>query len=84
MIGVLHGNTEDKDKNPLETFRRRSTDMLRTSTSDIRREEISCAIETRVDEDERDYRDGWKAKMKLLLIAFGVSAGYVRFLSANF
>ena len=85
MIGVLHGNTEEKDKNPLETFRRRSTDMLRTSISDIREEvplPTSSMIDPTVEAEEKDYREDWKAKIKLLLMAFGISAGYVRFSSS--
>lgn len=84
MIGVLHGNTEEKDKNPLETFRRRSTDMLRTSTSDLGEEVTVLAsrtIDTNVEAEEKDYREDWKAKIKLLLMAFGISAVYVRFSS---
>ena len=75
MIGVLHGNTEgvEKQENPMETFRRRSQDMLRPSRSVDRRE--GEAPDAQV--EEADFRSDWKARIRLLIIAFAVSAVYV-------
>ena len=83
MIGVLYGNTDDtgaKHENPMETFRRRSEDMLRPPS--IRDEydgqdgtnQQSCSV---AEGQGKDRRDDWKAKIRLLVIAFGVSAIYV-------
>ena len=83
MIGVLHGNTDDtgaKYENPLETFRRRSEDILRPLSipdgydgQDATNEQSFRAAEGQ----GKDHRDDWKAKIRLLVIAFGVSAIYV-------
>lgn len=71
MIGVLHGNTEGVEKqDPMETFRRRSQDMLTPSRSlDIQEDPTR--------EEEVDKRSDWKRSIKLLIIAFAVSAIYV-------
>jgi OPT family oligopeptide transporter len=72
MIGVLHGNTDGVEKrDPLETFRRRSQDMLRPSRS------ISRDNGQIVEGEEVDHRSDWKASIKLLIIAFAISAVYV-------
>ena len=81
MIGVLHGNEEgaEKQENPMETFRRRSQDMLRSRSMDEQRghsvDEPDTASEPGT---EADHKSDWKAQIKLLIIAFGVSAVYVR------
>ncbi|MCJ1246732.1 hypothetical protein MMC30_003941 [Trapelia coarctata] len=70
MIGVLHGNTEGVEKqDPMETIRARSRDMLRPSRSLDRQEEPSL-------EEEADKRSDWKGRIRLLIIAFAVSAVY--------
>lgn len=88
MIGVLHGNTDENGgKNPdsgLEIFRQRSQDLRRSSSMDTGGEITQIAstgftgVETSAEED---HRDDWKEKIKLLIIAFGISAVYVRNLS---
>ena len=90
MIGVLHGDTdEDGKKKPdsgLEIFRQRSQDRRRSSSMDgipagqgggsIQAASTNLSgVQT---SSEEDHRDDWKAKIKLLLIAFGISAIYVR------
>lgn len=71
MIGVLHGNTEGVEKqDPMETFRRRSQDILRPSRSVDRQEEPTR-------EEEVDRRSDWKGRIRLLIIAFAISAIYV-------
>lgn len=85
IIGVLHGNQDGdtfaKTQDCLETFKRRSQDRLRSSSvSGI--PPNNCGDEVaRQDEQERgvDHRNDWKAKIRLLLIAFFVSAVYVGF-----
>lgn len=72
MIGVLHGDTEGEEKgDPLETFQRRSEDMSRREMSLDRGDEPR-------NEEEVDKRSDWKGRIKLLIIAFAVSAVYVR------
>ena len=85
MIGVLHGNTDEngdgKKENPMETFRRRSGDMLRpsrTRDSLVQENENSSIAMTDAPDREVDHRDNWKAKIKLLILAFAASAVYVR------
>ncbi|MCJ1453288.1 hypothetical protein MMC28_003634 [Mycoblastus sanguinarius] len=88
MIGVLHGDTdEDGKKKPdsgLEIFRQRSQDRRRSSSMDgipagqgggsIQAASTNLSgVQT---SSEEDHRDDWKAKIKLLLIAFGISAIY--------
>ena len=96
MIGVLHGNTDDAGStrrgSAMDTFRRRSQDLLRpASTSGVPFEGIDDA---RVDERpsvtdtenaepnkqglDLDSKSDWKAKIRLLVIAFAISAIYVR------
>lgn len=92
MIGVLHGDKNEggdaKRENLMENFRRRSHDMLRPSTTtsglndSSTQESVGLLPHLRsnaaTDEDDVDDKNGWKAKIKLLLIAFGFSAVYVR------
>ncbi|MCJ1477390.1 hypothetical protein MMC13_006061 [Lambiella insularis] len=77
MIGVLHGNTEGTEiqENPMETFRRRSEDMLRPSRS-TESQELSTANGLDEQEREVDHRGDWKANIRLLIIAFTVSGIY--------
>ena len=92
MIGVLHGNTdEDGKKKPdsgLEIFRQRSQDIRRSSSMDRipagsgggNVQVASSHFDETQYSAEEDHRDDWKAKIKLLIYAFGVSAVYVHYL----
>ncbi len=89
VIGVLHGNTDEEGKQKpeggLEIFRRRSRDMMRESSMDgipAGNSEQSLRTTSRSYDNiqstsEEDHRDDWKAKIRLLIIAFGISAVYV-------
>lgn len=95
IIGVLHGNPDDskigsrlvKVESGLDTFRRRSQDLMR-STSSLPRSSCqgrerpwrteSIDSSTPTEGDEVDHRGDWKSNIKLLLYAFSVSAVYVR------
>lgn len=90
MIGVLHGNTDDKGSvvhaSGLETFRRRSQDRLRSSSLEgvppgVRTEATPTTFPEAGESSEQglgiDHRSDWKAKIRLLVIAFGISAIYV-------
>ena len=89
IIGVLHGNTAEEGKqhsnNGLEIFRRRSGDYLRDSSVDVMSTEstggnlqATFGSHDKIrSSNEEDHRDDWKAKIRLLFIAFGGSAIYV-------
>ncbi len=90
MIGVLHGNTDDKGSvvhaSGLETFRRRSQDRLRLSsvqgiTQGLGNQPAPTTFPEAGESSEEglgiDHRSDWKAKIQLLVIAFGISALYV-------
>ena len=89
MIGVLHGDIDEdgnkKQDNGLEIFRQRSQDIRRSSSMDgipagWRGGSVQAApIDyTRIQSSaEEDHRDDWKAKTRLLITAFGISALYV-------
>ena len=89
VIGVLHGNTdEDGKRKPdsgLEIFRQRSQDIRRTSSMDGTpagsgggNVQVASRDYSEVQSSgEEDHRDDWKAKITLLLYAFGISAVYV-------
>ena len=80
MIDVLHGNEKGaaKQENPMETFRRRSQDMRRSRSIDVQRSHTVDGPATVSERgNEVDRRSDWKAQIKLLIIAFGVSAVYV-------
>ena len=89
MIGVLHGNTdEDGKKKPdsgLEIFRQRSQDIRRSSSMDGipagsggGNVQVASRDYREVQSSgEEDHRGDWKAKITLLLYAFGISAVYV-------
>ena len=84
MIGVLHGNAGDtgngKIENPIETFRRRSGDMLRPTRTreNLAHDDTTNLTATAAEPDEAiDHRDDWKAKIRLLVLAFALSALYV-------
>lgn len=89
VIGVLHGNSDDEGKKKsddgLEIFRRRSQDRVRESSRDgtVARQSGQDTQDTSATHDrvgssnEEDHRDDWKAKIRLLVIAFGISAVYV-------
>jgi OPT family oligopeptide transporter len=70
VIGVLHGG-EKGAENTMDTISRRSTDMLRpwATLSDV----DQAAQEA---PDDTDKRGDWKAKIRMLAMAFGVSAVY--------
>lgn len=90
VIGVLHGNPHGaeltKVESGLDTFRRRSQDLMR-STSNLPRasfqgersqQPVTADLATSGMEQEVDHRDDWKSKIKLLIYAFAISAIYVR------
>lgn len=89
MIGVLHGNTdEDGKKKPdsgLEIFRQRSQDIRRSSSMDGipagsggGNVQVASRDYTEVQSSgEEDHRDDWRAKIRLLIYAFSISAIYV-------
>ena len=87
MIGVLHGNTDENGNNKpdsgLEIFRQRSQDMRRSTSLDgvsAGRDRGNLQAAPNYDEvipsSKGDHRDDWKAKIRLLVIAFGISAVY--------
>lgn len=90
MIGVLHGNTDEEGKkgqdSGLEIFRRRSQDMRRSTSMDgipagsggDGVQIVPTDYDGFQSSDETDRRDDWKANIRLLGIAFGISAVYVR------
>ena len=90
MIGVLHGDTGEDGKKKtdsgLEIFRQRSQDIRRSVSMDGIPDGSSRGDDQNTQTDysqiqssgEEDHRDDWKAKIRLLLYAFGVSALYVR------
>ena len=90
MIGVVHGNTDEKGnlkpQSGLEIFRQRSLDMRRSMSLDITRQttrstrnmEDSHIDDQPIEEtDETNHREDWKAKIRLMVYAFAVSAVYV-------
>lgn len=89
MIGVLHGDTDENgEKKPdsgLEIFRRRSQDIRRSSSMDgipagsggESVQVMSRDYSEVQSSGEEDHRDDWKAKIRLLIYAFGISAIYV-------
>ena len=89
MIGVLHGNTdEDGKRKPdsgLEIFRQRSQDIRRSSSMDGipagsgggNIQVVSRDYTEVQSSGEEDHRDDWKAKIRLLIYAFSISAIYV-------
>ena len=95
MIGVLHGKPPDKDddntlrrvESPIETFKRRSQDLVRSSSNiagippqNAGPQQIQSPFFTVSGSfDESDRRDDWKAKIRQLMYAFIASAVYVCF-----
>jgi len=81
MIGVLHGNTDESGKlkpdSGLEIFRQRSLDIRRSVSMDGIPPGNGAGSIQIAPTSELDHRDDWKAKIRLLLIAFGISALYV-------
>lgn len=89
MIGVVHGNTGNEGKkrpiSAVELFRPRSHEIRRSSSMNaITAENGGGNVQVAPTDysevrssGEEDHRDDWKAKIKLLVIAFGVSAVYV-------
>ncbi|KAL6715166.1 OPT superfamily [Lecanora helva] len=88
VIGVLHGNDDGKGKkkpnNGLEIFRQRSLDIRRELSVDgilagndsEHMQNPPRAYDDIQSSAEEDHRDDWKAKIRLLFIAFGISAIY--------
>ena len=87
MIGVLHGNADGEgNKKPdsgLEIFRQRSQDIRRsTSIEGVPPDGGGGNVQAAPNIDgvptssEEDHRDDWKAQIRLLIIAFGISAVY--------
>ena len=88
MIGVVHGNTDKEGKldpnSGLEIYRQRSLDVKRSTSIDgqtllsrINTETSAREPGRQLPDDEADHRDDWKAKIRLLIYAFCVSAIYV-------
>ena len=88
-IGVLHGSGDSKGDKPRDTgmgiFRQRSLDIRRSTSIDgvpagrgTGNIEASSLLHT-TSTAEEDRRLDWKAEMRLLIIAFGVSALYTLF-----
>jgi uncharacterized oligopeptide transporter (OPT) family protein len=75
MIGVLHG-----DKQPIE---HEAGIAGIDNTQDISQGSSDAARAQALSSIEEDKRNDWKNKIKLLIIAFGVSAIYVRFPCLN-
>lgn len=90
VIGVLHGNPNGakltKVESGLQTFRRRSQDLMRSTSSLPRasfqaegsQQPVTADLAASGMEEEIDHRDDWKSKIKLLIYAFSISAVYVR------
>ncbi|CAF9913069.1 MAG: hypothetical protein ALECFALPRED_008622 [Alectoria fallacina] len=88
MIGVLHGNKDEDGKQKpdtgLEIFRQRSQDIRRSSSMDgipagsgAGNVQVASGDYAEVrSSGEDDHRDDWKAKIRLLIYAFGTSAIY--------
>ncbi|KAI9870977.1 MAG: hypothetical protein M1830_003563 [Pleopsidium flavum] len=94
MIGVLHGDKEQagvvRHESGLETFRRRSQDLVRSSSmagippcgaGGVGQDEATPSTYPETDEPNEqglglDHRSDWKAKIRLLVIAFALSAIY--------
>ena len=91
MIGVVHGNTDGKGNlkldSGIEIFRQRSLDVRSSTSLDIRRSLSTTASQGADNSDlslakyhentaDIDHRKDWKAKIKLLIYAFAVSAVY--------
>ncbi len=94
MIGVLHGDKGEvgvgADHSGLETFRRRSQDLVRCSSmagivggaEGVAHDEAAPLTDPESDEANEqglglDHRSDWKAKIRLMIIAFTISAIYV-------
>lgn len=94
MIGVLHGDKDQvgmgPDQSGLETFRRRSQDLIRNSSMAgisggadgvAQDEAVTLSYpESGVPNDQGlglDHRSDWKAKIRLMIVAFTLSAIYV-------
>ena len=97
MIGVLHGNTDGKGDlvhaSGLETLSRRSQNRPRLRPSSLEGinpgigDDAAPTTSPEVGESDEqglgiDRRSDWKAKIRLLVIAFGTSAVYVCLLPA--
>lgn len=94
MIGVLHGDKDQvgitADQSALETFRRRSQDLVRSSSmagalsapEGVMQDEAALSTYSERDGPNEqglglDHRSDWKAKIRLMIIAFTISAIYV-------
>ena len=87
MIGVLHGRPQDngltKVESGMDIFQRRSQDVNR-SVSNIAGIPPQKAGPQQIpantkSAEEQDDQDEWKAKIRQLIYAFGISAAYVGF-----
>lgn len=100
MIGVLHGDKDDAgvgaDQSGLETFRRRSQDLVRSSSmagilggaEGVLHDEAAPLTYPESDGANEqglglDHRSDWKAKIRLMIIAFTISAIYVSLLGCS-
>ncbi|KAL9123437.1 MAG: hypothetical protein Q9187_000007 [Circinaria calcarea] len=79
MIGVLHAGTDKngtKGENSMETFRRRSEDMLQPPRSSEGQDTMDGYTGSMSEGQGIDRRDDWKAKIRLLVIAFMTLVSY--------
>lgn len=90
VIGVLHGNRDGdgpaKNQDCLDIFKQRSQDALRSSSisgippGSSGDDAVPTTLQEDAEPDQHrlgiDHRSDWKAKIKLLLIAFAISAVY--------
>lgn len=89
MIGVLHGRPQNnalkRVESGIETFKRRSQDLARSSSNisgippqNASLQQISSSFDEASDPaEEVDHHDDWKAKFMQLIYAFVISAVYV-------
>ena len=76
MIGVLHGGTGDQQqKDEIQTVGTEERHALLSRDEDDNQEHHTVGPKNNT-EDASDQRADWKAQIRLLLIAFGVSALY--------
>lgn len=80
MIGVLHGNGQDAPpkghQNALDTSRRRSQDAQRQPDLSVAGDPSNRGDNTEQGQGH-DGKGDWKSRIRLLVIAFGISALYV-------
>ena len=74
VIGMLHGGTGEKQKDEIET---QGTEERHALLQQDDSEQTPDAGTSKAgDGSEQDHRENWKSQIRLLLVAFGVSALY--------